>query len=618
MTRRFAIVGKTYYRNDRSSPHAIARHEESFCAMVPHPLLESIRLNPEENGPREALASWYEQRGDLRGRYIRYQLERHELEGVIKESPVEQSDRAEQAYLRKYELETLERDLFEEYGAEWLSEMGIPLGDSRKESVKITWERGLISTLWVNWDRVGDIDPGLLQQHFVDTVGVSTGSRTNSTTVEQVISWLEAVAPIGFALSFPKLSEEELVALFSSPMMKAVHTLHLDGVKVGDSCLNSLLESECLAQLRTLRISSSTCGPLSLATIANSARFQHLRTLSLRWAEFQNAEVEVLANSTTLRQLTTLDLTYSAVPARGAAALFRSPVLDGVKCLDLSGSKVDADVVDALVHSRYLTKLQSLDMSSSGLSDDLLKRFLHTTNLPSLKELFLAGMRYNVANAELLADSPLVSALHGLDLSFCGMSEAQAEVLFRSPAVRNLHWLQLRYNSLSADAVQRIATSPFLKNLRKLDLSTNRLDDCKRGPELGPIVAIEALSRLPHLRELDLSWGSGDPSEYTYEEKTGSVSAEAMLAGVRAGYLTSVYEINLLGCELGDDWVSFLDDCPQPYAWRVLRYISNLSERGALALCNARVFPHLKKVDIDNESDSPDVLARLAKRFGRG
>jgi uncharacterized protein (TIGR02996 family) len=186
-----------------------------------------------------------------------------------------------------------------------------------------------------------------------------------------------------------------------------------------------------------------------------------------------------------------------------------------------------------------------------------------------------------------------------------------AEVLMGSPHLAGLRELRLSAVGLQNNAVEALAKNPAVTSLRVLDIgsdggmevSGNYFDD--KG-----VKALANSPHLPELEELDLS--------------DGGVSDKGIKFLCDSPYLPKLKSLNLSGVCLSDK--GYLTLARSPFTARLEElhigkgYYQDRdvpTDVGARALAESPYLEHIKKLNIELWSLSPEVREALRARFGK-
>ena len=262
--------------------------------------LQEICQHPDDINARLVYADWLEDVGDPRGEFIRIQCELATL-----------SDEDDEQLDRKAELAYRQRDLLEEFGAQWDADIR-PFADH--------WQH-----------RCG----------FVEYVEL---------TFQAFVKHGEALFgkhPIT-AATLRGAASAHIAALAASPWLGRLTRLCLDGCALEDDDLQTLCKSTQLAQLTRLTLSHNRLGDAGVRALAACPALAQLEILDLSENQIRNAGVQALAESPHLANLQALVLSSNQIRLTGARALAASETLTGLEYLDLSQNLLDMRAVEAL------------------------------------------------------------------------------------------------------------------------------------------------------------------------------------------------------------------------------------------------------------------------------
>jgi uncharacterized protein (TIGR02996 family) len=158
----------------------------------------------------------------------------------------------------------------------------------------------------------------------------------------------------------PRVGDEGIAALASSPHSAGLQMLKLTYFHFGEDGLSALIASPHFISLRELDLSSSG-GPRSsrrYEALVNSTWFGRLTALS--FGTSSKVFVEALAHSPSSRNLTALRLASCNLGASDVQVLARSPNLANLGLLDLTDNEIGVAGAQALANSPYLERLTEL------------------------------------------------------------------------------------------------------------------------------------------------------------------------------------------------------------------------------------------------------------------
>lgn len=238
--------------------------------------------------------------------------------------------------------------------------------------------------------------------------------------------------------------------------------------------------------------------------LARCPTLARVRELDLFGADLGNAGVGQLVESAYLGGLDALDLGFNGLDFAGVRALARASTLPNLRELALNDNRqVTGEAVSALADSPFFAGLRALDLSGNDVNDTGVRALVESRSLTRLTGLKLADNPVGDAGLAVLAGSPLFRRVLArdprLDLRATGIGPDGAAALARSPALKAAVTLDLTRNFLGDDGVRALLAGPHLDGVRVLRLGQNQITDA------GAAAILTALSRLPHLRRLDVS-----------------------------------------------------------------------------------------------------------------
>jgi uncharacterized protein (TIGR02996 family) len=311
--------------------------------MTDEAFLQSIREDPDADGPRLMYADWLEERGDPRGEFIRTQC-------ALAREP--QPAGAE-------ELRAREKKLLAANRAKWNRPFkGLP--------VKVGYRRGFV-------ERISCPDvPAFLE--VADAVFAAAPVQEL-----QFERGRGAVPPL---VALPHLARVRALRFG----LAGVEPKPLTGIMGGGAAdatpqgARALAASRHVTGLRALAIRGGPLGPKGVEALAVSARLAGLTSLDLYDTGCGDAGARAVAESPHWRKLTELSLEASHVGDPGVEALAASPNMAGVRTLNLFCNELWDRGARALAASPYLGRLTQLRLSPAGdLNDEarqaLLARF---------------------------------------------------------------------------------------------------------------------------------------------------------------------------------------------------------------------------------------------------
>jgi Ran GTPase-activating protein (RanGAP) involved in mRNA processing and transport len=130
-------------------------------------------------------------------------------------------------------------------------------------------------------------------------------------------------------------------ALASSPFLKRLKVLELEGNEIGDAGLIEIFQSPNLARITLLNVNGNNLTPNGLRVLLQSPLVSKLRSLNLGWnRNLQLAGAQLLSATAELKNLRELIVCRCGIPPEGISALLTSPHLMNLKRLDIEASMI--------------------------------------------------------------------------------------------------------------------------------------------------------------------------------------------------------------------------------------------------------------------------------------
>lgn len=234
----------------------------------------AVAAAPDDDLPRLIYADWLDERGDVRGEFIRLQVA--EARGEVTPAQVARTQR----WARKL-------------GRDWA-------GSAADHALLFEFRRG-----------------------FVERVIMSAGAFLAHG--EEVLddNPIRQVTLIG--------ASTVTEALARSPHLGQVKALHLTGCGLGDRGIAKLLATPCLDKLRTLRLGSNGLEDRSAEALARCRWLRNLADLDLSHNAIGDVGAAAIAASPHLRHLRRIDLSANYISPGACAELRRSAGVRGVE-----------------------------------------------------------------------------------------------------------------------------------------------------------------------------------------------------------------------------------------------------------------------------------------------
>jgi uncharacterized protein (TIGR02996 family) len=353
-------------------------------------LLEEIREQPEDDGPRLALADWLMDQADpaqaARGQFIALQCRAARLA----EDDAERADLTRQAehLLRRHEtawLGTTRRFL-----GDWEFRRGMLHVVAATIYYRGAWLVDLIGTdawPWIDSLKAPPVDvpdrpgpgwyvlgslcdwAGARNLTALDLSGLSLGHEPGAHGVRQLAasSWLDRLSALD--VSENDLTDRGLGFLAGARCLGHLRTLDLRANDLGPDGARALASSAYLTRLTRLGLAENRLRAEGVDELVCSSNASDLLELDLRSNGLGDAGAWVLAGAPRLAKLQVLRLAVNDVTSDGAKALAQSPHLGRLAVLDLSGNRVGDAGALALAATASLGKLRRLDVSGNAITE---------------------------------------------------------------------------------------------------------------------------------------------------------------------------------------------------------------------------------------------------------
>jgi uncharacterized protein (TIGR02996 family) len=494
--------------------------------------LRDIIGNPDDDTPRLVYADWLEERGDVRGEFIRVQCRLARMD----------EEDAEYAPLFFREQELLERHRDHLVG-DLAPVFDYPMAPTNPDSI-YSFRRGFIErvclpmTMFVehadtlfarapirslalgrgDWP-IPSFDQSLesIHRYMEDTRRLSDAdrqalvavancrqlTRIRSLNMHTVIlrgEDMRVLVSSPFLIGLTELcltgtvsGDEEMAILAGSPILQRLTSLLL-GTDLGLAGLRSVVESDHLGPLTSLYLwGNGNIGPAGAAILAAAPRLAGLRSLNLNATDLGDEGATALAASPHLRKLTELYLKGNQIGPAGMRALAASPVLTHVSHLDLWNNPIGPDGARALADSLFLSSLTELELPGGAIGPEGATALANSFVCQRLKSLRLDLNEIGTQGAVAMAQSVHLHQLVDLDLSANDLGDEGVLALVSSAFAPRLRSLELVNNRIGPAAVEALARSPALASLKFLGLASNGIGE--RG--------VRALLDSPYLRHLE-------------------------------------------------------------------------------------------------------------------
>jgi uncharacterized protein (TIGR02996 family) len=249
--------------------------------------LHEIIANPDDDTPRLIYADYLDERGDLRGEFIRVQVELAHLPA-----------RSIRRLSRRRELEAREQELLQKYHLDWVGTLQKLLS-------------GMLAG--VGFSR------GFVEKVTVDARGflVHAEELFRLTPLQHVRLFLAQSGP------FPSITNSDRIVsrLAPLPQLARLFTLDLHGIGLGSEGVCGLATSPYLIRLSHFLLSCNSLGETGAQALADSPGFPKLAVLDLSYNRIGDAAALALAQSRHLLNLSSLDLRCNPIGPEGIEAL---------------------------------------------------------------------------------------------------------------------------------------------------------------------------------------------------------------------------------------------------------------------------------------------------------
>jgi uncharacterized protein (TIGR02996 family) len=274
----------------------------------------------------------------------------------------------------------------------------------------------------------------------------------------------------------------------------------------------------------------------------------------------------------------------------GIASLAATKRENHLAFLVLTENRIGDSELARLANSE-LPHLQSLDLKFNRQEKATgIVALLRSRSLPQLQELDLTYTDLTLDGLRRLAATPELSRIQTLNLQGNELATEGVRMIARSPHAAGLKKLELPDNNISDEAMRELAESPNLTGLRELCLIMN---------EIGPagVAALVKTSALASLTRL------------LFDSPIGPYGARH-LAEMGS---TSLRELDLRGCEIGDEGLTALAMSSNLVEVTALELAGNgISDAGAKALAESPYLQNLVVLDLSSNSIGPKGAEALA------
>jgi uncharacterized protein (TIGR02996 family) len=324
-----------------------------------------------------------------------------------------------------------------------------------------------------------------------------------------------------------------------------------------------LASCSALEQVRALSFFET---PLRAQEMEELAASPHLR--NLRCFEIPHTDTRIgprgaraLANARSITRLTTLNLDSQAIHDSGAGDICCASWAAGLEVLELGNNGLSDDTPRTLQRGARLNSLHTLDLSRNHLTPAGIRTLTTGVRLEGLKSLSLGNNLVLDAGVRSLVESACFGRLSHLNLWAGGLSDLGCAIVCRAASA--LQALDLSVSGAGPETFLALRATPPGR-LQDLNLS-----GCHIGPEQA--VLLGQVGPLPELRNLHLG-----------RNPLGPAGIRALLNGP---LITTVTDLDLDQCKLGDEGAEMLAGSKIPAGFRFLRLTENgITKRGKKAL----------------------------------
>jgi uncharacterized protein (TIGR02996 family) len=547
-------------------------HEQAF--------LQAIRETPDDDAPRLIYADWLEEQGGAaraaRANFIRIQCRLAELP---EDDPVR--DR----------LEDDAADLLTEHENEWTQ----PLHDIAEDW---RFSRGFIEHIRIRGENLLRHAEKLFD--FAPLRSLQLLISRDDVPHLAACSQLHWVSSLDFSRC--PLNDRALQQLLTSPHLKRLSALNLDGNDINTPGLRALIRSPLFARLQRLDLSRNRAiGDTAVRLLAHEAPADNLEVLRLCQTNLSMGGLDDLFDSSCLPRLRHLHasgvrrILFMRASIGGPSRNVR--LLTQLRSLDLSDNQgVAADLGSILGLASYgPVDLHALYIRNTGAESRDVEHLAQSSALANLTVLDLARNNLGASGAQALAQPPYLTSLTHLNVSHNNIRDTGAKAIAEAPRLRHLRVLNLGGNGIGGPGLKALAGSTNLDHLRTLNLSGNFI-----GAD-----SVRALVESAHLRKVT----SLDLSDASLEEDSARVLASA-------ANLTRLTTLLLKKNLLGDGGAKALAQSPHlsRLSWLDLND-NRIGKAGAEALAAAS-WRLMRTLDLRGNVFTDTQEALLRKRFG--
>ena len=251
-------------------------------------------------------------------------------------------------------------------------------------------ERVAREPVWEALKTLSQLDPERYEDQVLEYLSMKAAqlpkplrdlrSMDELTEATEVLAW----PCFSLDLSRTHFTSDELEALVQSPLLRAVHTLLLEGCGLGDEGVQVLASSPHLNGLERLDLSSNGIEEDGVrALLGAPAQLPNLRSLTLAENPLALKGAEALAQCEGLSRLESLNLNHCTLYRyEGMRALASSPHVRNLRKLELVGNDINDKGARALAKSPHLGNLRFLDIRTTEIGAKGLEALETSANLP--------------------------------------------------------------------------------------------------------------------------------------------------------------------------------------------------------------------------------------------
>jgi uncharacterized protein (TIGR02996 family) len=388
-------------------------------------LLEAIRAQPEDDVPRLDYAAWLQDRGDVRGEFIKTQV-------ALAQARLARDWTANELHYQR------EQELLEQHQAAWLAPAGA-LGLVSPEFRRGMLEHGSITVanFLANSNKLFKVAPLLRSLTFYN-------GGTDALPSLAAHAPFRRLEEISFAsCSIPAAAIDVFAGSRNTAKLRALslYTSMLTGA--ASAIAEAIARLPQMRALTRLSLDWMELGDRAIIGLARAPAFSRLRYLSLAKTAITDASLFVIAGSGQLACAEGLYLDNNRITDRAVQALADCPQLACLTALGLAGAQVGDAGIEALVASPYLHSLRSLAVGNR-VTNRGVQALAATPLLSTVRELWLAGnWKIGPAGAEALASSKCLANLENLTLEHTSIGSKGALALARSTRLPSLNVLAI-------------------------------------------------------------------------------------------------------------------------------------------------------------------------------